>query len=186
MFAFSCVASPYRKHSTNTRKLWVEFSFFQYLSQQSLRKANTCSPWWFNSINRLVSYFKQHMFNPNNGLIEDVIFLNDKTQPKFNTVCCFPFQAFRFVQGAFRSPAAISLCMPSMFYVQAVWVGFISYGTKAYSSCAAVISFQTDGMSSLLNWPILAGGCDWTVIVNSPYAAICCTDWGRGQVYLGA
>lgn len=37
-------------------------------------------------------------------------------------------------------------------------------------------------MFSLLNWLILAVGCEWTV--KSPYAAICCTDWGRGRVHL--
>lgn len=37
-------------------------------------------------------------------------------------------------------------------------------------------------MFSLLNCLILAVGCEWTV--KSPYAAICCTDWGRGRVHL--
>ncbi len=116
------------------------------------------------------------MFIPNNGLIEDLIFINDKT--KLNTVAVVFLPGFKLFQGAFLSPISISLCMIPIFYVlcaHTAFVCFISYGTKAYS-CAAVISFLTDGMSSLLNWLILAGGGDWTVIVNSPYVAICCTD----------
>ena len=118
------------------------------------------------------------MFNPNSALIEDVIFLRDKPQSKLNTTyVAVLLPGFRFVQGAFLSPVAISLCViPKLFHVHTVFLCVSSVcGTKAYS-CAAAISFLTDGMSSLLNWLILAGGCDWTVIVNSPYAAICCTD----------
>lgn len=100
------------------------------------------------------------------------------------SVCCRCFLPWPCVCSLlFFSEHPPPACFP-MFYLNSV-CAFHQLWHKAWS-CAAVSSFLTDGMFSLLNWLILAGGCDWTVIVNAPYAAICCTDWGRGQVHLRA